>query len=73
MVDISHTGCGPAEFSERLPIAHQVVVAPGTVLLAPGAADLHQVRVAFCGDRDTAAEGMRRLIQLAAEFRDMGS
>jgi aspartate aminotransferase len=70
MVDISHTGCGSVEFSERLLVEHQVLVAPGTAFVAPGAADPHRVRVAFCGDRDTAIEGMRRLIQLATEFRD---
>ena len=72
MVDISHTGCSSVEFSERLLVEQEVLIVPGTVFAVPGAAYPHQVRVAFCGDRDTAIEGMRRLIQLATEFRDTG-
>jgi aspartate aminotransferase len=73
MVDISRTGCGSVEFSERLLAEHQVLVAPGSAFVAPGAVDPRNVRVAFCGDRNTTVEGMRRLVQLATELREQGS
>jgi aspartate aminotransferase len=72
MVDISGTGCGSTEFSERLLNEHQVLVAPGSAFAAPGSADPRKVRVAFCGDRDTTVEGMRRLIELATRLRNTG-
>jgi aspartate aminotransferase len=70
MVDISQTGCGSVEFSERLLAERQVLVAPGSAFVAPGAADPRKVRVAFCGDLNTTVEGMRRLVQLATELRE---
>jgi aspartate aminotransferase len=70
MVDISSTGCGSVEFSERLLAQKQVVVAPGSAFAAPGAADPHNVRVAFCGNHDITVEGTRRLIKLATELRE---
>ena len=70
MVDISGTGCGSVEFAERLLAEQQVVVAPGSAFAAPDAPDPRSVRVAFCGDRDTTVEGMRRLVLLATELRE---
>jgi aspartate aminotransferase len=68
MVDISRTGCGSVEFSERLLREHDVLVAPGTAFVAPGACDPQRVRIAFCGDREATVEGMRRLLYLATEL-----
>jgi aspartate aminotransferase len=73
MVDISATGCGSTEFSELLLARHRVLVAPGDAFVAPGAADPQKVRVAFCGDRDATVEGVRRLVELAAELRENAS
>lgn len=70
MVDISATGCGSAEFCERLLAEHQVLVAPGSAFVTPGAPDPRSVRVAFCGDRDATVEGVRRLVLLATALRE---
>jgi aspartate aminotransferase len=65
MVDISRTGCGSVEFSERLVSEQNVLVAPGTAFVARGVGDPHRVRVAFCGEREATVEAVRRLVQLA--------
>lgn len=72
MLDISSTGCGSVEFSERLLAEHEVLVAPGTAFVAPGAPDPQRVRVAFCGDHDMTVEGVRRLTRFATELRTTG-
>lgn len=71
MVDVSRTGYGSVEFSDRLFHQNDVLVAPGTAFVAPGAPDPQRVRIAFCGDEETTVEGMRRLVHLATELERM--
>lgn len=69
LVSVAGTGLTSEAFAETLLANHGVSVAPGSAFVPRGRVDPGFVRVAFCGDRATVVEGVRRLDEQLRELR----